>query len=188
MNSLSWVVCDGGPHLFLPLEAADKWSGTQQPSDGRSIVAIFRWSAESNAPATDYDVACDVDDLAGLVPVGNSMGLVLGDEVPMSTWVASTRFCGGMLVVPMEWPDATKNDGGLLAAVHSLPASEFAETGLTLPASSGRFLLIAAADNGPDWFYPTLQVAIAPIAYRVVTADVRTQGYWVRLHALHPAI
>lgn len=187
MLSLSWVACDGGPHILLPSEVAGTWSGTQVPGNGRAVNAKFRWNGDLSEPASDYDAACDINELAGLVQVGTYQGLVLGDDVPMSTWVPSNQFSGGVLVVPMEWPDTTQDEGHLLSAIASVPESEFSETGLTLPTSSGEFLLCAACDRGPSWVYPTQKVSLSPASFRVITAETRTHGYWLRLHALQSA-
>lgn len=76
------------------------------PADGRIVNAHSRWSPDPSARVTDYDAACDVDELVGVIPVGEGSALVFGDEVPMSTWVASALFVGGLVVVPMTWPHA----------------------------------------------------------------------------------
>ena len=187
MTTLSWVSCDGGPHVFAASELAGLWGGTQPPQGGRVVNAKFRWSSEPDAPATDYDAACDVNDLVGLVPVGNGVGLVLGDEVPMSTWASSHHFAGGVIVVPMEWPEPNVPDDRLLDAVHSITWSSFLNTGIILPAPSGKSMLFAAADNGPSWFYPSVEVSMSPGRYRVLTAEAKVQGFWLRVHALDNA-
>lgn len=102
----------------------------------------------------------------------------------MSTWVPSRAFTGGLLVVPMTWPDSPPDDRALLNAVTAVAPGEFLPTGLVLPRSSGHFLLCAAADYGPDWHYPPMPFSISPAEYHVRTADVQTQGFWLRLHAL----
>lgn len=109
---------------------------------------------------------------------------MLGDEVPMSTWMPHDRFCGGVLVVPMTWPDALHDEQALRHAVASVAHEEFLPTGLVLPNAGGRFLLCAAANVGPDWLDPTLTVAVPPAVYEVVSAEVHLQGFWLRLHAL----
>src|SRR6266404_7590423 len=166
MTNLSWVTCDGGPHLLIPDEWAPLWKGSSEPSHGRLVHAQFRWSAEPGAVDTDYNAACDVHELVGVIPVGQGAALVLGDEVPMSTWVPSALFDGGLLVVPMTWPCPGMPEDRLLAAVHSVERSDFTQTGLTLPLSSGRFILCSAADAGPNWMYPTARVAIPAVAYQ----------------------
>jgi hypothetical protein len=184
MASVSWVSCDGGPHLLLPREVASMWSGTSAPP-GRIVNARFRWSADPSSPASDYDAACDVSELVGLVPVGEGLGLVLGDEVPMSTWVEADPFTGGLLVVPMAWPDPGMPHERLLAAVRSVNPSSYVDTGLRLPAPSGNLVLCAAADAGPQWFYPTVDVHAPPGTLEVLSAEVKVHGFWLRLHALH---
>ncbi|MDL5032326.1 Imm21 family immunity protein [Pelomonas sp. APW6] len=186
-DPLSWVSCDGGPHVLLPAKACSAWSGTQASRDPRRGSTSFRWSGDPSAPASDYDAACDVAGLAGLVHTSAGAALVLGDEVPMSTWVPHDGFCGGVLVVPMTWPDARHDGPTLRSAVASVAPDEFLPTGLVLPNSGGRFLLCAAADAGPDWYYPTLTIAVPPAVYEVVSAEVHIQGFWLRLHALRSA-
>lgn len=185
-NDVRWVACDGGPHLLLPSELATSWSGICPPRDGRVINAKFRWSGDRTEPASDYDAACDVDDLVGLVALGEGFALVLGDVVPMSTWVASTQFTGGLLVVPMQWPEPNVADWRLLEAVHAVGRSSFMRTGISVKSASGSFVLCAAADYGPSWCYPTLMVAIAPGEYRVHSVETEVQGFSLRLHGLQP--
>lgn len=186
MPRFSWVLCDSGPHLLLAEEWAPAWEGASVPSNGRIVDAKFRWNAEPGAVATDYDAACDVTDLVGVIPVGAGAALTLADEVPMSAWMPSTQFSGGLLVVPMTWPEAGMPEDRLVAAVHSVEHSDFAQTGHTLPLSSGRFILCAAADAGPNWIYPIARVRVPEAAYQIFSAEVDTDGFWLRLYALHP--
>ena len=181
---LSWITCDGGPHLLIPEELGALWEGTNAPSGDRVVNARFRWRAEPDAVATDYDAACDVNELVGVIPVGVGAALVLGDEVPMSTWMPSALFVGGLIVVPMTWPHHGMHEQRLLAAVNSAERSTFTQTGLTLPSSSGHFILCAACDTGPDRLYATMRVSVPAIPYQVLSAEVRNDGFWIRLFAL----
>jgi hypothetical protein len=187
MAGISWVACDGGPHLLVESELAIAWGGTRPPEEGRVVNARFRWSDEPGAVATDYDAACDVDDLVGLVPVGRGVGLVLGDEVPMSTWIPHRDFAGGVVVVPMEWPEPGMPEERLLSAVASVPSNAFSDTDICLAVGAGGLVLCAAADSGPNWTYPTLHVSVLPGRYRVLSAEVETRGFLLRLHGLHNA-
>lgn len=183
-NLLSWVTCDGGPHLLIPEELGALWEGTNAPSGGRVVNAHFRWSAEPGAVATDYDAACDINNLIGVIPVGAGAALVLGDEVPMSTWVPSMLFVGGLIVVPMTWPNHRMPEQRLLTVVDAVERSAFTHAGLTLPPSSGQFILCAACDTGPDWAYATMRVTVPGILYRILSAEVQIEGFSLRLHAL----
>lgn len=188
MADLSWVTCDGGPHILIPEDCEAFWEGSSAPSKGRVVHAQFRWNADPGAVATDYDAACDINDLVGVIAVGASAAVVSGDEVPMSAWVPSALFAGGLLVVPMTWPEADALDERLVAATNSAARSEFSPTGLLLPPSSGKFILCAACDSGPNWIYPTARVTIPGIPYQILSAEVRTEEFWLRLHALHAAV
>lgn len=183
-QKLSWVTCDGGPHLLVPEELGALWEGTNAPSSGRVVNARFRSSREPGAVATDYDAACDINELVGVIPVGPGAALVLGDEVPMSTWVPSTLFVGGLIVVPMTWPRHDMPEQQLFAAIKSVERPAFTQTGLMLPPSSGQFILCAACDAGPDRIYPTMRVRIPGILYQVLSAEVQIEGFSLRLHAL----
>lgn len=57
----------GGPLVAVPTDVLTRWEG-----------------ADSDGPESDYDRACAVADYAGLLAVGPSHALVLGDE-PSST-------------------------------------------------------------------------------------------------------
>jgi hypothetical protein len=135
-------------------------------------------------PETDYDIACAVDELVGVIDVGASTALVLGDEVPMSTWIPSRLFSGGLLVVPMTWPGPGTREESILAAIDGLGRSDFARTGLMLTASSGSFVLCSAADAEPDWIAPKLFLTIPATTYQVLSTEVRRAGFWLRVHAL----
>ncbi|MFB7506012.1 immunity 21 family protein [Streptomyces broussonetiae] len=64
---LEWVESAGGPLIAVPETVLPFWAG-----------------ADSEDLATDYDRACEVDGHVGLLPVGDSAALVLGDD-PAST-------------------------------------------------------------------------------------------------------
>ncbi|WP_189863572.1 immunity 21 family protein [Streptomyces poonensis] len=62
-----WVESGGGPLIAVPEAVLPFWTG-----------------ADGDEPSSDYDRACAVDGHVGLVPVGDTRALVLGDE-PAST-------------------------------------------------------------------------------------------------------
>ncbi|MFE7977395.1 immunity 21 family protein [Streptomyces shenzhenensis] len=66
-GAVEWVESGGGPLIVVPEAVLPFWAG----ADGEDL-------------ATDYDRACEVDGYVGLLPVGDSAALVLGDE-PAST-------------------------------------------------------------------------------------------------------
>ncbi|MGP4049172.1 immunity 21 family protein [Streptomyces sp. 2A115] len=66
-SSVEWVESGGGPLIAIPEVVLPFWTG----ADGVEL-------------ASDYDRACEVEGFIGLLPVGNTTALVLGDD-PAST-------------------------------------------------------------------------------------------------------
>lgn len=66
-GAVEWVQSGGGPLIAVPEVVLPFWAG----ADGDDL-------------SSDYDRACEVDGSIGLVPVGDSRALVLGDD-PAST-------------------------------------------------------------------------------------------------------
>ncbi|MEU4038238.1 immunity 21 family protein [Streptomyces collinus] len=62
-DAVEWVEPGGGPLVAVPETVLPFWTG-----------------ADSEELDTDYDRACEVDGRVGLLPVGDSAALVLGDE------------------------------------------------------------------------------------------------------------
>ncbi|MGW2168974.1 immunity 21 family protein [Streptomyces sp. NPDC001705] len=66
-GAVEWVESGGGPLIAVPETVLPFWTG-----------------ADGEDADSDYDRACEVDGYVGLLPVGDSTALVLGDE-PAST-------------------------------------------------------------------------------------------------------
>ncbi len=90
-----WIESSGGPLIAVPRSLCPLWEGSDQPTGGRVVDATFRWD-NPEAPATDYDRACDIDDYLGVLRVGPGWGLVLGDEPASTCYVPEPG--GGVLV------------------------------------------------------------------------------------------
>jgi hypothetical protein len=94
----------------VPQAAIGAWEGTDAPAAGRVVEASSRWS-DPDAPACDYDRACDVDpESAGALVIGESWGVVIGTAAAQSAlWLpgAEPREC---FVVGIEAADDTAPD------------------------------------------------------------------------------
>ncbi len=90
-----WVTPERGPVIMMPRPALMAWGGVETPRNGRVIEARSRWR-EPDAPATDYDRACDVPAPAGVIDVNGQHALVMGDAPLATTWIP--RSAGGVLV------------------------------------------------------------------------------------------
>lgn len=110
-GELTWLGTDAGHLILMPAAVRAHWSGIELPRDGRDIAARFRWNA-SDAPATDYDRACDIDDYVAILDVASSWGIVLGQEPLPATWqsmrdgsVLIARLYTSEIGTPSELPD-----------------------------------------------------------------------------------
>jgi hypothetical protein len=90
-----WVTPERGPLLLIPRPALMAWGGVEQPRNGRVVEARSRWR-EPDAPATDYDRACDLPGPLAVIDVNGREALVLGGEPLTTTWVPQRD--GGVLV------------------------------------------------------------------------------------------
>ncbi|MFB9577574.1 Imm21 family immunity protein [Streptomyces yanii] len=70
--SLTWVESMGGPLIAVPVSALDGWHGC---TESGMVIG-------DGDVADDYDRACEVDGLAGVIAVGEegARGLVLADQ------------------------------------------------------------------------------------------------------------
>jgi hypothetical protein len=94
-GAVRWMQSNAGPLLLVPGEHLPSWEGVAPPADGRHIEAQFRWNRR-DAPATDYDRACDVTGYLGLLSIGTGHGLVLGDELHATAWLAPQQLARAM--------------------------------------------------------------------------------------------
>jgi hypothetical protein len=70
VERVEWVESGGGPLIAIPEVVLPFWTG----ADGDEL-------------ASDYDRACEVEGPVGLLPVGNTTALVLGDEPAATSYL-----------------------------------------------------------------------------------------------------
>ncbi|MFB7286558.1 Imm21 family immunity protein [Actinacidiphila glaucinigra] len=129
----AWVESMGGPLVAVPVSALAAWGGCTE----RGTVV-----GDGNAP-DDYDRACAVDDLAGMVPVGRDgvRALVLGD-LPATTCYLTTHRAF------LRWGGAD-SEAELVAAAEVVladPAVEWQECGTW--ETDGPAVLMDSAEAG----------------------------------------
>lgn len=91
----------GGPLIVMSTSLLGSWYGCFEAPTPRE--AVFRFN-HPNDPATDYDRACDVESLLGVISVGEGNALVLGD-MPVATYLATVESEHLILVKPVLWDD-----------------------------------------------------------------------------------
>ncbi|MFJ2566942.1 Imm21 family immunity protein [Streptomyces sp. NPDC088770] len=133
--SPAWVESMGGPLIVVPASALSAWRGC---TDTGADVG------DATAP-DDYDRACAVDELAGVIAVGDSgaQALVLADEPATSCYLPEHRTF-------LRWL-AADSTAGLKAAAEAVladPATEWEECGTW--TSDGPAVLMDSAEVGAE--------------------------------------
>jgi hypothetical protein len=127
----SWVDSEGGPLAVVPVSALSSWHGCVE--------------AGAQPGLDDYDRACAVPDLVGLIPVGQSQALILADEPASTCYLAPERTF-------LRWAAADSEDQLLAAASSALtdPATPWSDFGTWL--IDGPVVLFDSAEAGIEDF------------------------------------
>jgi hypothetical protein len=130
-----WVESMGGPLIAVPVSALAAWRGCTESG----VMA-----GDATAP-DDYDRACAVDDLAGVIAVGESgaQALVLADEPATSCYLPERSAF-------LRWLGA-HSEAGLTAAAEAVladPATPWEECGTWV--SDGPVVLMDSAEAGAE--------------------------------------
>ncbi|MEU5667121.1 Imm21 family immunity protein [Streptomyces longwoodensis] len=130
-----WVESMGGPLIVIPSSALAAWRGCTE-------TGVMAGDATA---ADDYDRACAVEDLAGVITVGahGAQALVLADEPATSCYLPERRAF-------LRWL-AADSETGLKAAAEAVlvdPATEWEECGTWV--TDGPAVLMDSAEAGDD--------------------------------------
>lgn len=118
--SLTWLDTEGGPFIVAPRDALSHWSGTEG----------------------DYDRACEVVELVGVLALpGDAEALVLGDEPLSTAYLHEHR-------VLVRWCYAESEEGVDDIVLAGLPAAEW-EEGPVLK-TTGELVMFDAAYFGTE--------------------------------------
>jgi hypothetical protein len=124
------------------------------------VEARFRWNP--GGPATDYDRACDIDDYAGLVPVGSGVGIVLGQDNIPATWQPLPN--GGGILARLY----TSETGEYPHALPPLPPDLTWESVGEFPTDGSPLVLFDSTEAGDEPpIFPSLPVDLAAGRYAV---------------------
>lgn len=132
---LIWVESMGGPLIVVPVSALPRWHGSTESGN----------AAGSGDVVDDYDRACEVDGLAGVIAVGGDgeQGLVLADEPTLSCYLPDYRAF-------VRWLGADSEDD-LIAAARAVladPATGWEECGVW--TTDGPAMLIDSVTAGAE--------------------------------------
>ncbi|NKY99229.1 immunity 21 family protein [Nocardiopsis alborubida] len=180
-SPLAWIESMGGPLLAVPVSLLSAWEGCTETG--------MIWG-ETDTP-DDYDRACAVDGLAGVIAVGDGDGraLVLGDGPDPGCYLPEHRAF-------LRWI-AADSEADLRAAAEAVLADsavEWEECGVWV--TDGPVILMDSVTPGssPDTVHPgegSPERAPVPLSagrWRVSAAHTRTdEGTQVSLVRLLPA-
>jgi hypothetical protein len=130
-SSLVWIESAGGPLLLLEANLLAYWRGC---------------FSDSEDTPTDYDRACAVDDYIGVIAVGSSHAIVLGEEPFSTAWWRLPKLGQGLLV---RWVYA-ENDIAVVRALEDLPNAAWLRTDIEFHVSNGKLILFDATCSGSD--------------------------------------
>ncbi|MEU9735339.1 immunity 21 family protein [Streptomyces sp. NPDC048002] len=161
-HRVQWVESGGGPLIAVPETVLPFWAG-----------------AEGDETASDYDRACEIDGALGLLPVGDSAALVLGDEPASTTFVQEH----GTFVRR----SAATSEAAVLAALPSaLVGAEWGEE-VRWKVPGPVFLFDSARPGTETRRAAPLRIPLTPGPYAVRAARVRTgTETWPGLVQLRP--
>ena len=133
----------GGPLLLVPLAVAATWRGILGFSGDPARPPKFRWQGTGSQP-TDYDRACDVPDPLGVLSVGGSPALVIGEESASTAVLPSADGRSVLLATRVCGPDeAAVLDALAQVRTAQLPPAEVSVTWRTTPQ-----ILVDSSDLG----------------------------------------
>lgn len=161
-GAVEWVESGGGPLIAVPETVLPFWAG-----------------ADGDETASDYDRACEVDGLVGLLPVGDSAALVFGDEPASTSYLPDHRTF-------VRWCAADSEDELLAEVPAALGAAVWEpEVRWDVP---GTVVLFDAAWPGNDAARTDhLKVSLPPGRYGVRAARVQPgPETWLGLVQLRP--
>ncbi|MGW4033950.1 Imm21 family immunity protein [Streptomyces sp. NPDC004838] len=179
---LKWVASMGGPLIAVPESGQNRW-------DGCTMSGLVNGDGGTR---DDYDRACEVDGLAGVITVGpeGGQGLVLADEPATTCYLPEQRLFVRWLAA---WSEADLVTAA--AAVLADPKTAWEACGIWETDGPAVLMDSAEAGAGLDTAYPggnTLPeqapVPVPPGRWTVRAAHVHADDdTWVGLVQLLPA-
>lgn len=177
----TWVSGDGGPLILMEQKYLANWEGCETPSNGRVVEANSRWGLEV---ATDYDLACDVEDYLGLINVGKGNALVLGGDELATTWFPLSENTEGILV-RCEYADS---ESEIIDFARSLLNEFRKDENIEFVVEDSMLVLFVAAESGDDNVYPRLEFNLAKGTYKISTIERENEQTSVICHRFRKTV
>ncbi|MEV0489523.1 Imm21 family immunity protein [Streptomyces atratus] len=152
---MEWITTEGGPLIAVPESVLGAWKGAEDLEDEDGDV---------DEEAGDYGRACAVDDYAGVIDVGGTPALVLGDDPAPTVYLPEHSLFVRRLAADSE-------EAALAALGQALERAEWEESAdWDVP---GPVVLFDSAYSAEDLGSTgSLRMDLAPGCYRVESAYV----------------
>ncbi|MFB9310156.1 hypothetical protein BJY17_000391 [Agromyces hippuratus] len=173
-TNVAWVGTGGGPLIAVPESVLEAWTGADDEDEDLDD------DDDAEAERSDYGRACAVAGYAGVIDVGGTPALVLGDDPAPTTFVSERSLFLRRLAA-----DSEEAAAGALGGAMEVAGWEEA-THWDVP---GPVVLFDAAFSAEDLgSTSSLRVDLTPGRYRVETASVEPDDdTWLLLVRLSPA-
>lgn len=159
-----WVSGDGGPLILMEKKYLTNWEGSDASSNGRVVEANSRWGLDV---ATDYDLACDVEDYLGLIDVGKGKALVLNGDELATTWFSLSENQEGILI---RW-NYGNSESEVIDFAKSVLDEVKKDENIEFVIEDSKLILFVAAESGNDKIYPRLNFNLSNGTYKISTIE-----------------
>ncbi len=155
-NEITWIECDGGPHLLLESKYLKIWKGENKD--------------EYKKASEYYEETCLIDEYIGELSIGSGKCIVISDDITSSTWISHGN-TGGFLVVINYVGEKYLNEGlkfdTLYNEISKIEDDQFIDTNLKYQVTDEELYLFAACDYGKEWIYNHCKFNLLPGNYSI---------------------
>lgn len=166
-DALEWLACDGGPHLLLPVELADAWTGFTGAGPGPVVHG-------------DYARAIAVDEPFGIVDVGSGGALVLAGDPALT----GCRVGDGGRLVDLFAIDELAGLYDELVDAASPELDRLSDSGWRLRLTTPGLVLLFAGEIVGETAYGQIEIGAPAGEYAVLTGRYEGEEGVVRLARL----
>lgn len=153
-NEITWIECNGGPHLLLESKYLKIWKGETED--------------ELEKAKEYYEEAGLINDYIGELNIGLGKGIVISEDITSSTWISKDN-TGGFLVVINYVNENFFNEGlkqdMLYNEFSKIADDQFVDTNLKYQVTDEELYLFAACDFGKEWLYNYCKLKLLPGDY-----------------------
>lgn len=155
-NVITWIECDGGPHILIESKYLNIWKAETE----EELKKSYKY----------YEEAGLIDDYIGELKIGLGKCIVISEDIPSSTWISDNNKSGFIVVINYV-SDYYLNEeikcDTLLNEFNKISDDQFIDTNLIYQVTDEELYLFAACDFGCDWHYNYCKINLLPSKYSI---------------------